>query len=145
MFRQELQPDPLLSCNVWEWRCFPEGELEALPPDPPKPGQRKHEVSCPDHKARLDPLPPGRRTVKSSHEHLKQPVALPTPASTSLPNLQQGQPSDRHPGSDVRHLRCNGSAAAWALTRFVFPLPFLLSLWLGNENAASLAVSRQSG
>lgn len=42
----------------------PREELEASPLDPPKPGQGKHEVSCPDRKAGLDPLPPCRRSIK---------------------------------------------------------------------------------
>lgn len=50
----------LLSHNVKERRCFPEGKLEALPRDPPKPGWRKHAVSCPDHRDSPDPLPPWR-------------------------------------------------------------------------------------
>lgn len=63
--------------------------------DPPKPGQGKHEVSCPDRKAGLDPL---RRSRKSSREHLKQPVALPTPASNFPSKLAAGPAFRSSPG-----------------------------------------------
>lgn len=106
---------------------FP-GGLEALPLDSPKRGQRKQEVSCPDHSAGLEPLPPRRGSARSSAEHLNQPAL----ASASL--LAAGPPS---PGRGRASPRCSGSAAPGALTGFVGPLPFLLALRLGNESAAS--------
>lgn len=50
----------LLSHTMQERRCFPEGKLRALPWDPPKPGWRKHTVSCPGHRDSPDALPPWR-------------------------------------------------------------------------------------